>query len=127
MYDRGAVLAERATSMPARTEPVICTIDGIGVRDQVAAGVPVTADHVEHARRQELRCDLCHQQRRRGVVSDGLSATVLPAAMARPERPPAAAKGARRVRPGIRPGILYPAGHACRDDRMVLPVRPTHT
>src|ERR1700678_4455084 len=82
MYDRGAVLAERATSMPARTEPVICTIDGIGVRDQVAASVPVTADHVEHARRQELRCDLCHQQRRRGVVSDGLSATVLPAAMA---------------------------------------------
>jgi tetratricopeptide (TPR) repeat protein len=39
------------------------------VRDQLTAGVPVAADHVEHARRQELRGDLRHQQggRRGGV------------------------------------------------------------
>ena len=59
----------RATSLPARTEPVTDTICGIGCADQLAAGVAVAADDVEDARRQELRGDLGHQERRdrRGV------------------------------------------------------------
>ena len=59
-----AAAAASATSMPARTLPVIDTICGIGCDDQRPAGVAVAADDVEHARRQELGHDLGHQQRR---------------------------------------------------------------
>ena len=60
-----------ATSLPARTLPVIDTICGRAVRDQRAAGVAVAADDVEHAGGQELGHDLGHQQRgdRRGVAT----------------------------------------------------------
>ena len=56
--------------VPARVEPVIDTIAGSLVRHERAAGVAVAADHVEHARRQELRRDLGHQRgrHRRGVA-----------------------------------------------------------
>ena len=65
-----SVAAAPATSMPARTEPVIATICGVGCCDQRAAGVAVAADDVEHARRQELLADLGQQRRggRRGVA-----------------------------------------------------------
>ena len=53
------------------------------VRDQGTAGVPVTADDVEHARRQELGGDLGQQQRSTPAsCRDGFSTTVLPAAIA---------------------------------------------
>ena len=55
--------AASATSMPARTEPVIDDhLRGL-VRDQRAAGVAVAADDVEHARRQELLAELGEQRR----------------------------------------------------------------
>ena len=54
--------AAAATSMPARVEPVMETICGVGCATSGAAGVPVAADHVEHARRQELGGDLGEQQ-----------------------------------------------------------------
>ena len=46
--------AAAATSMPARTLPVIETIAGIGCGDQGPAGVAVAADDVEDAGRQVL-------------------------------------------------------------------------
>ena len=58
--------AALATSMPARTEPVIATSCGVGCDDERAAGVAVAADHVEDAGREELGGDLGHQQRRDG-------------------------------------------------------------
>ena len=73
--------AVRATSIPARTDPVIEAMRGV-VRDHLPAGLAVAAQHVEHAGRQELGRDLGQQQLETGVVSDGLSTTVLPAASA---------------------------------------------
>ena len=68
--------------MPARTEPVMETISG-RVRDERAAGVAVAADDVEDARGQELGRDLGRAAAvEAGVVSDGLSTMVLPAASA---------------------------------------------
>ena len=61
-----------ATSMPARTEPVIETICGRLVLDQRAAGVAVAADDVEHAGRQELLADLGQQRRAGGGGVAGL-------------------------------------------------------
>ena len=69
--------------MPARTEPVIETICGIGCSTSGAAGVAVAADHVEHARRAGTpAATSASSSVEIGVVSDGLSTTVLPAAMA---------------------------------------------
>ena len=58
--------AALATSMPARTEPVIATSCGVGCETSARPGVAVAADHVEDAGREELRGDLGHQQRRGG-------------------------------------------------------------
>ena len=65
-----SVAAAPATSMPARTEPVIATICGVLCSTSRAAGVAVAADHVEHAGRQELLGQLGQQGRgrRRGVA-----------------------------------------------------------
>jgi hypothetical protein len=52
------------------------------VGDERPAGVPVTADDVQHTRRQELRGDPSQQETRHGRVSAGLSTTVFPAAIA---------------------------------------------
>jgi hypothetical protein len=53
------------------------------VLDDRAARVAVAADHVEDARRQELRGDLGRASPvEMGVVSEGLSTMALPAAMA---------------------------------------------
>ena len=61
--------AARATSMPARTDPVIETICGVGCSIIRGTRRAVAGDDVEHARRQELRRDLGEQQRRlRGRV-----------------------------------------------------------
>ena len=43
--------AEAATSIPARTLPVIDTIAGILLATSARPGVTVPTDHVEHARR----------------------------------------------------------------------------
>ncbi len=64
--------AASATSMPARTEPVIATIGGRLVRDQRAAGVAVAAHDVEDAGRQVLRADLGEQRRAGGRGVAGL-------------------------------------------------------
>ena len=68
--------------MPARTDPVIDDHLRRLVVDEGAAGVAVAADHVEHAGRQELGRDSASSSVDTGVVSDGLSTTVLPAAIA---------------------------------------------
>ncbi len=47
--------ADAATSMPARTLPVIETMAGVGCSTSSAAGVAVPADHVEDARRAGAR------------------------------------------------------------------------
>ena len=61
--------AARATSMPARTDPVIDTICGMSWLTSARPVSAVAADHVEHAGRQELGGDLGQQQggHRRGV------------------------------------------------------------
>ena len=69
--------------MPARTEPVIATICGVGCSTRAAAGVAVAADDVEHARRQELLRELGEQRRATPAwCRDGLRTMVLPAASA---------------------------------------------
>ena len=61
--------AEPATSMPARTDPVIDTMAGVRSATSARPGVTAAGDDVEHARGQELGADLGEQQRRgRGVV-----------------------------------------------------------
>ncbi|GFJ91495.1 hypothetical protein Prum_051370 [Phytohabitans rumicis] len=52
------------------------------MRDQGAAGVAVAADHVEHARGRCSAAISASISEESGVVSDGLSTTVLPAASA---------------------------------------------
>ena len=52
------------------------------VLDQGPAGVPVAADDVEHPRRQDLAVSSAMSSVVTGVVSDGLSTMVLPAASA---------------------------------------------
>ena len=75
--------AEPATSMPARTEPVIATICGVLCSTSAPAGVAVAAHDVEHARRQELLASSASSvEDCAGVVSLGLRTTVLPAASA---------------------------------------------
>jgi hypothetical protein len=57
------------------------------VADQLAAGVAVTDDHVEHAGRRNSAAISASITVVTGVVSDGLSTTVLPAAIGRCELP----------------------------------------
>jgi len=61
-----------ATSMPARVEPVMETNRG---RCDTSPPCPIAADHVEYARRQELRANSASRSVDTGVVSDGLSTT----------------------------------------------------
>ena len=61
--------AEPATSIPARTEPVIATICGVLCSTRAAAGVTVAADDVEDARRQELLAISASRVEVAGVVS----------------------------------------------------------
>ena len=68
--------------MPARTEPVIETICGVGWSIMRRAGRAVAGDDVEHARRQELRGDLGQQQRDERRRVRRLEHDVLPAAIA---------------------------------------------
>ena len=96
-----ASAAASATSMPARTEPVIDTIAGDVVGDHRPAGVAVAADHVEHARREELGGDLGQQRRRRrrGVARLEHHRVAGRDAPGRTSRPPSSS-GSSTARPG---------------------------
>ena len=71
-----------ATSIPARTEPVTLTIAGVGMHDHRPAGVAVTADDVSTPAGRNSAAISASSVVEAGVVSLGLSTTVLPAAIA---------------------------------------------
>ena len=72
--------------LAGRTSPVSETIATPGCRDDAGAHrLAVASDHVEHARREDLaRRSSASSSVVSGVVSAGLSTTVLPAASAGP-------------------------------------------
>ena len=74
--------AARATSMPARTDPVMATICGVGCSRRAAPVLrsPVTTLSTPAGRNSAATSASLSVAS--GVVSDGLSTTVLPAAIA---------------------------------------------
>ena len=75
--------ADSATCMPARTEPVMEAIAGVGCSTISAAGLAVAADDVEDALwAGSAPMISAISTVEAGVVSDGLRTTVLPAASA---------------------------------------------